>query len=194
MKAEQALERVSKTLGAIEQKYKESFVSPLTITIGDEFQAVLADADLLFDIITEINMNMTGIAFRYGMGIGSIETAINKTQAIGMDGPAFHFAREALNLAKEEDTHFSLRCAEDRAEERINILLKWVDITLNKWTEQRKLILHYRRQKKTQQEIGSHLNMTQSAVSQNINDRTFELLNKTQKMIKDEINSLLVKL
>jgi hypothetical protein len=183
----------SKALTAVGQKYKPAFVSPLTITIGDEFQAVFSKADKLFDIISEIYISMSGINFRYGMGVGPIETVINSNQAIGMDGPAFHFAREALNSAKGNGTHFFLRCGDSEAEERINTLLKWVDITLSRWTNERKLILHYYRQNKTQQEIGSLLNMTQSAVSQNINDRTFKLLDSTQKIIINEINRVMVK-
>ena len=76
--------------------YYNSMISPLTLTIGDEFQTVLWEATNLFNIINLIERDIPEISLRYGIGLGKIDTEINSQSAIGMDGPAFHFARTAV--------------------------------------------------------------------------------------------------
>jgi len=80
--------------------YTKTIISPLTLTIGDEFQAVLSNAENLFQMMNLIEHRMRKISLRYGLGIGQIDTEINHQSAIGMDGPAFHFARQAVELAR----------------------------------------------------------------------------------------------
>jgi len=84
-------------------------VSPYTITLGDEFQAVFATAERMFPDALAIAHALYPVQVRFALGIGEITTAINSQQAIGMDGPAFHAARAGMQALKKEGTLFSLR-------------------------------------------------------------------------------------
>jgi len=77
-------------------------VSPFTVTLGDEFQAVFDGAQNIWSSVFAVESALYPVRLRFGMGIGSIDTAINRSQSIGMDGPAFHLAREAVGSLKAE--------------------------------------------------------------------------------------------
>jgi hypothetical protein len=73
-----------------------AIASPYTITLGDEFQALFNRADFLIPDVMTILEAVYPERVRFAFGVGSIETRINPNQAIGMDGPAFHHARKAI--------------------------------------------------------------------------------------------------
>ncbi len=171
--------------------YYNSMISPLTLTIGDEFQTVLWEATNLFNIVNLIERDIPEISLRYGIGLGKIDTEINSQSAIGMDGPAFHYARTAVEIARKERKRFHFNCDDQLLQKRINVMLDWIDITIKKWTHQRKEIFYQFLEKKTQREIAQNLGITQPAVSQNVSDRAFKHLAVTQDMIEKELNYIL---
>lgn len=77
-------------------------VSPFTVTLGDEFQALFAHAAGLWRCIFRIESLLRPVRLRYGVGVGAIDTEINRASAIGMDGPAFHRAREAVDSLRQD--------------------------------------------------------------------------------------------
>lgn len=81
-------------------------LSPWTITLGDEFQALYGTATHLFPEILAIQAALHPVGIRMALGIGILQTPINSRQAIGMDGPAFHLARNGINLLREEGDLF----------------------------------------------------------------------------------------
>lgn len=124
-------------------KENESLASPYTITLGDEFQAVLKSADRLFIDIFTILAALHPVSVRFSLGIGSVATPINKEQAIGMDGPAFHEAREGIQQLKEDGFLFSLRIeGEDNPQLKIvNNSLQLIAKEMRKWNKRRLSIL-----------------------------------------------------
>ena len=173
------------------QAYYNSMISPLTPTIGDEFQAVLWEATNLFKIIALIKRDLPEISLRYGIGLGKIDTEINSQSAIGMDGPAFHFARKSVEFARKEGKIYHFNCEDQNLQDRINVMLNWLDITLKKWTQQRKEIYYQYSEKKTQREIAQMMGITQPAISQNVSDKAFKHVAITQEVIENELNFVL---
>lgn len=178
-------------LKTIQKQYTEQIVSPLTVTIGDEFQAILKDTSQLFNILYEIEQSLKTISLRYGFGIGVITTEINYSAAIGMDGPAFHMARAAIEQARKSGRHYALHCKDALIEKRLNTLLNWLDISTSNWSPEKRTILHLYRHNVMQKEIARLVSMSQSAVSQHINAPAFHLVHQTQLLIQDEINRAL---
>ena len=82
--------------------------SPFTLTLGDEFQAVYRQGDRVFHDAVDITAALHPVRLRLAVGVGEIVTAINPHQALGMDGPAFHRAREAINGLRERGQFFCL--------------------------------------------------------------------------------------
>lgn len=48
------------------------------------------------DIISEMEIEMYPVKLRFGIGIGSIVTDINRELLLGADGPAYHNARKMI--------------------------------------------------------------------------------------------------
>ena len=92
---------------------RQGLVSPYTITIGDEFQAVFNRADRIFKDMLAVIAGIYPTRVRFSLGVGAIETDINPNRAIGMDGPAFHLAREGMEDIKNTDEYVSIKFAED---------------------------------------------------------------------------------
>jgi len=179
------------TLKTVQEKYAGSIISPLTLTIGDEFQAVFQTADHLFDILREMDLALDGVTFRYGLGVGGIDTEINRQYSIGMDGPAFHLAREAVEQARTEKARFRFRCSDSFSEKRLNILLGWLDVSTRTWSKEKKRIFHLRTMHMAQKQIAEQVGMSQPAVSQHINTALFRLAGATEEQIQQEINRIL---
>lgn len=113
-KANQSLliDELRKVVHYINNKWRESIISPLTITLGDEFQGVIKDIEscyrLMFDMEEFILTNASGIKLRYVMNYGNIDTPINKNVAYEMLGDGLTLAREELNKLKSSSNRFRI--------------------------------------------------------------------------------------
>jgi len=81
---------------------RPALVSPYTLTLGDEFQAVYRRADTAFADLFGLLARIAPVHARFALAVGEIVTPINPKQSIGMDGPAFHDARAELARLKAE--------------------------------------------------------------------------------------------
>ena len=74
------------------------FLSPMTITLGDEFQAVVRSAvdavEIMFSLEEQRIMLQLPLKLRYVLHRGVIETPINAKSAHGMLGKGLTQARE----------------------------------------------------------------------------------------------------
>ncbi|MEO6994191.1 MAG: SatD family protein [Lacunisphaera sp.] len=82
--------------------HRKNLVSPYTLTLGDEFQAVYRDPAGLFADLFTLLAGIAPVQARFAIAVGEIVTPINSTQSIGMDGSAFHFARARLEKLKRQ--------------------------------------------------------------------------------------------
>ena len=84
--------RFRTVLSDINTKYKAYISAEFKITLGDEFQGLLSDRRNIFRIIMEIEDLMQPVRFRFGIGIGTIDTDINYGDSSEIDGPAYHLS------------------------------------------------------------------------------------------------------
>lgn len=89
---------------------KGKLVSPLTITLGDEFQGItgsVADGiKTILEIEELIITNQFDLKLRYVLNYGKIDTKINTKTAYEMLGQGLTEARKNLNELKNEDGRF----------------------------------------------------------------------------------------
>lgn len=97
-------ERLSALLTAQNRKRKHALLSRFVITAGDEFQALFKDPTVLPDVVWDLEEGLAPVDVRLGLGCGTIETTLTR-DAIGMDGPVWHLAREALEFSKAKRLH-----------------------------------------------------------------------------------------
>lgn len=79
--------------------YAADVASPLTITLGDEFQGLLANLASAFDVAQALRLKLAaeGVSCRFVIGLVRLETPLNRERAWNMMGPGLAEARAALN-------------------------------------------------------------------------------------------------
>ena len=97
----------AKLVKKVNEDYPSSFESPLTITLGDEFQGIVQSAKDAAEVVIALEEYRWDleieILIRYSLGLGEISTPINPQIAYGMLGPGLSEVREALTEMKEEE-------------------------------------------------------------------------------------------
>jgi len=168
-------------------QFSRDLISPFTVTLGDEFQAVLHDTSQLFIMIHQLQLRFGQKLIRFALGCGGIETEINRENAIGMDGPAFHHARRAMEQAKANNRHL-FYSGDDLHAALANQLLGWIDLTCDRWKKERLNILYLYRKGANQRQIAQKLKMTQPAVSQNLNSPGVRAVIESERLLEETFN------
>ena len=186
-------EQLSDELQVINEAYKEEIVSPYTITLGDEFQAVFNSADAVFVQMMKLMAAIHPIGVRFSLAVGAIETAINTEQAIGMDGPAFHQARHGVEMLKESGYIFNIGFEnEDSSELKIiNNSLQLLSGRIRGWNKRRLIILHMMKEGYNYKEISKTLEISQPAFYKNKDAGMLDVVDELSDNIADVINQKL---
>lgn len=175
--------------------YENHLVSPYTITLGDEFQAVYEKANYLFLDSTRILDKAFPQKIRFSFGIGEISTDINREQSIGMDGSAFYFAREGISNLKNQrgDYKFNIYGLEDPDLEKLynNILYIYSNL-LEGWNRNRYFILRKTIEEEPVKKIAKEINLSETAVYKNIYDGSIREIIAIQKIMINKINNKLL--
>jgi hypothetical protein len=161
-------ETLRSCLRQLNSKKREGLVSPYTITLGDEFQAVFSAPDRLFRDALTVLIALYPVAVRFSCAIGEISTAINTKQAIGMDGPAFHEARATIDHLKRTKSLFAIASPNGTGLTLINQCLALVSHTIGKWPRSRLEILRGLSENRTVKQIAQDLRVTDKAVYKSI--------------------------
>lgn len=193
-KREEVQKRLQQILGTIGGEGGD-LLSPPTITLGDEFQAVYKNADALWRHTWKIMSEMHPVALRFSVGVGSISTPINREQAIGMDGPAFYAARRGIDLLKESGFLYQVGSEEEedgnRMMELVNGSLHLVSREMRSWKKKRFAILYMLEKGISFKEIAGRLDISETAVYKNRDSGSLDLILKLKNSIAALINDML---
>ena len=169
-------------------------VSPYTITLGDEFQAVYQKADRLFLDTIRILETTLPQKVRFSFGVGNISTDINTEQSIGMDGSAFYYAREGISNLKDQrgNYKFNIYGLDDPELEKLfnNVLYIFSNL-LEGWNKNRYFILRSTMEGKAVKDIAKELKLTETATYMNIYDGSIREMIAIQETMINQINQRL---
>lgn len=161
-------EKLKACLAELNARKREGLVSPYTITLGDEFQAVFSAPGRIFRDALTVLIALYPVEVRFSCAIGEISTAINTKQAIGMDGPAFHAARETIDLLRKTESLFAIAGPGGDGVTLTNQGLALVSHLIAKWPRTRLRILLGLSGNRTVGEIARDLRLTEQAVYKSI--------------------------
>lgn len=120
--------------------FKKSILSPLTITLGDEFQGVLDSTttgiDLLFHIEEELIKKELDFKLHYVLLHGEIETEINPKIAYEMLGKGLTEARKLLSSKKRSRKRFKFRLQNKEQSEQLTKLFEVLDTIILNWKKE----------------------------------------------------------
>lgn len=164
-------------LTEMNQDYEEEVAANFVITLGDEFQGLLSSSKNILHIVDRIQFELYPIRIRFGIGIGDIDTEINKDLAIGADGPAYHYARKMIDLIKQGENGKKIGSANVMiyAEDNNNVVslinsnLQLCAFLERKWTEKQRLLMEKIILKDQNQiEAAKELEIAQSSVQRRL--------------------------
>lgn len=156
------------SLASLNARFGDALASPLTITLGDEFQAVFRDPSRVWEVLSALQASLHPVTARFGLGVGAIATPINPAAALGMDGPAFYRAREAVTLLKSDGGNFRVAGLEDA--ELVNHSLSLVSGLQENWQPNRFAVYHGYLAGVPVQQIAEALGISKTAVYKNLHD------------------------
>lgn len=173
----------------------ESIEAPMTITLGDEFQAVYSNADSILADSWSILAEIHPVSVRFSVGVGNIVTPINKEQALGMDGPAFHAARDGIEKLKNTGKIYRIEVADksekepDKADLRLlNQTLELLSNEMKRWKKVRFQILERLNREVAVKDIAKELNLSDAAVYKNRDEGDLSLVLNLQNTISKLLN------
>lgn len=138
-------------LNHINQKYDQYIAKVFGVTKGDEFQGLLFVKSPVCEILDYIRSIFENIEFRYGIGIGSLETGINSRKSpIGSNGTVWWFANQMVETIKldhekgiQQNTDTRIYgLANKQVEQIINQSFVHVYNLRNSWTKQQRHIIY----------------------------------------------------
>jgi hypothetical protein len=101
-----------KLVSTINTTQSDKIISPLTITLGDEFQGIIKDLPSAIKIIIALDefiLNaQLNFKLRYVLVQGKIDTPINDKIAYEMLGEGLTVARETLISGKKDKNHYQI--------------------------------------------------------------------------------------
>lgn len=175
--------RLLECLEDINKKFKTHIASNFSVSMGDSFQGLLESNSDFMEIITTIEMTMYPIEFRFGIGIGEIMTEINPKNSQVNDGPAYHYARKALELIEKTEQQNATRKTSilllDDNDESATVRLINAIFALNtairsKWSNrQHEIIKAYLENEENQYTTAEAIGIGQSSVSKTLKSTNF---------------------
>jgi len=89
----------NKAIATANKSYAKSIASPLTITLGDEFQGLLSTLTHAWDVASELRLGLlvANVSCRFVIGTAQLETPLNRKEAWNMMGNGLAEARDKLN-------------------------------------------------------------------------------------------------
>lgn len=122
----------------IQQLYGAQIVSKFTLTVGDEFQALLIPQSCVWKLIDHLSI-LSPSPFRLGLGLGEIITQINPNISLGADGEAYWRARDAIQFVHKDNwggkSHILFKGHNDHQDQVINSLILAGETIKANWSQ-----------------------------------------------------------
>ncbi len=151
-----------------EQEAEGIAARPL-ITLGDEFQALLhvseQGAHATIAMLRDVPRACRPLAVRFGLGVGELSTEL-RAEAIGMDGPCFHRARKALELARSRRLECWMIAGNPDHDDLWSLLASALLRQRRTWTEPQRAAIDLHERLGSWKAAAQRLGVTQGAVTQ----------------------------
>jgi len=170
--------QVEKTLQKMNELFGDYLASRFTLTLGDEFQALLKVDAPVFQIIDTLRSELNPTQLRFGIGLGEIVTAIDPLQSVGADGPAYWNARAAINFVHQKNdygnTQIYFSSGKENQDFFVNALIASGEAIRSGWREsQEEILLNLLKRSVysetfSQQDLAQSLGLNPSALSKRL--------------------------
>ena len=122
----------------VNKRDKSHIASPLTITLGDEFQGVVKNThsalQIVFDLEQYLMRQENPFKLRYVIHEGKIETKLNRKNAYEMLGPGLTHAREELVALKSSRNRFKISLKDEAVSTKLMLGMVIYQGIVDRWT------------------------------------------------------------
>lgn len=162
---ERLQEKVQLVLDELNEACNSALLARFTITIGDQFQALFRTARPVANLLWDLESAMPEVELRIGIGHGKLDTELRQ-EAVGMDGPVWHQARDAVEEAKKESLAGGVFRGFKADDEVLNGMARLLNHVRSQWTDRQRSVIRLLRDPATasQTEVASKLNLSRQAV------------------------------
>jgi hypothetical protein len=183
--------QLNQTLTSLNRRAGARLLSPYTITLGDEFQAVYRKADCVFFDLWSLAAQLSSMKFRFSIATGPLTTPINRKSAVGMDGPAFYLARDGIEYLKAKGGIFYLSSATSNLPAWIQPFLNILSDLRNGWSRNRLKVLCYALDgfQVDVTKIAREMSLSTRAVYKNIRQGSVRNIVTLLELIESELNA-----
>lgn len=164
--AQQAFNDVVELLN--ESIQDRAIASPFTVTTGDEFQVLMNEATAAVEASVLASDQFHPARLRFGIGRGRLDTEVNPDQAIGMDGPCFHRAREAIDAAREAGAWLRVAGWPDDLARHANAMFDLLQCIREDWTDRQAQFALALEEEGSQNAVAARYNVSKSTVSESL--------------------------
>lgn len=172
-------EKFRSVLQSINETYADDIAAEFVITLGDSFQGLVKNKQVILTILFEIELALSPVEFRFGIGLGEISTPIQRENSLEMDGTAYHRARQMIETIEENETKYTtsetntMICSGtgyQPTDNLLNAVLSLGTALKSKWTQRQKEIMYtYFSHGENQYKTAAALNIGQSSVNKALN-------------------------
>lgn len=164
-------------LSSLNGLFARALIADFKLSSGDEFEALIQSssaAEVIPDLIWHVEEVFSGLAqqfpaprlaLRIGIGLGSVATEITRDPNT-IDGPAFHYAREAIQLAaKKKRLGGVFRGFGEQQDAILNGIARLLHHHRTRWSPQQHRLAGLLHQNLRKSEAAIQLDLTKQAVS-----------------------------
>jgi len=180
--------RLAHALSRLNSDEPADLAARFVLTVGDEFQGLLASAERLVAIMSALRTAAHPDELRFGLGIGELSTPL-QPDAIGMDGPCFHRARAAIERAEGRGTVVEVDVGQPVAAFGVYAIL--YSALRAGWTERQKQVLDLALAGMSGKDIAHVLDISPSAVSQHLTAANHDAVAAATDLWLTQINRMM---
>jgi hypothetical protein len=161
----------------VNEEYSSLLEAPTTMTKGDEFQALVDTPGHTFEIVQALQKMVYPISLRFGIGVGKIYR-MGSVLPIEMDGPAFHRASRALQLAKKFKSSVWFISENEFFDPLLNTIFQLISAIKSRWNDHHYQLYWDYQELGTYRKVAEKKNVTPQAICDVLkNSRATDVIN-----------------
>jgi hypothetical protein len=135
---EQLHKEFNRSVRTQNKQQRKQLLSPLTITLGDEFQGITTSLATAWSIVRAIRFDLLtrNVDCRFAIGMIQLRTPLNPRNAWNMMGPGLSMTRDRLNERKAYTRYNFVLPGEPHAEAVLEALGAGLTAIERRWTNQ----------------------------------------------------------
>ncbi len=179
---ERVVDSINNTLGCANERFQDKLFMNLQLTVGDEFQGVLRDIGVAYDVYLFLKLHLP-VEIYCGVGIGEVEFPLK--DYAGARGTAFYRARSSLERCKKEKRGICIS-SQTIWDDVLNTILYLIEGIEDGWSErQREIIKFYREHPGvTYEQLGEHFGITKQGIYKVLHNARWKHVKKGEECVR----------